>query len=476
MSAATDLAYASIVELAPSIRTGALSPVELVQVILARIDRLGALNAFLTVTAERALAQARAAEREIAAGRYRGPLHGIPVSLKDLIDTRGIRTTCGSRILSDRVPAQDAAVAERLEAAGAILLGKNAMHEFAFGVTNDNPHYGPTRNPWDVDRIPGGSSGGSGSAVAAGLGPASLGTDTGGSVRIPASLCGVVGLKPSYGRVSRHGVFPLAWTLDHVGPLTRTVQDAAIVLQAIAGPDPRDPSTLGHPVPDFVAGSRRPVGDLRLAVLTDEYHGAMADDVRAAFRAALDVLTSLGLRLEPGAFPLPDEARTAAFGIILAEAASVHEDWIRDRPGDYGTETLDLLRQGLFVTAAQYLRAQKARARLLREMDRLFEPHRAFVLPTTPVVAPAIKQKTVLLAGREVEVRSTLTRFTRLINLVGLPAITVPCGFGADGLPVGLQIVGRPMDEPTVFAIARAYEEAAPWRTRRPPEAPPSEG
>lgn len=470
MTAVPDLAYASIAELAPAIRTRALSPVEIVEALLARIERFAVLNAFITVTAEVALVQARDAAREIGRGEYRGPLHGIPVSLKDLFDTRGIRTTCGSRILAEHVPSRDATVAERLRTAGAVLIGKNAMHEFAFGVSNDNPHYGPTRNPWALDRIPGGSSGGSGAAVAAGLGPASLGTDTGGSVRIPASLCGVVGLKPTYGRVSRRGVFPLAWTLDHVGPLTRTVEDAAIVLQAIAGPDPGDPSTLGHPVPDFVAGSRQPVSGLPAGVVTDEYHEAMSEDVRAQFRAALDVLASLGLHVDPVPFPLPNEARASAFAVILAEAASVHEDWVRGRPEDYGPDTLDLLRQGLFVTAAQYLRAQKVRALLLQEMNRVLGRDAVLILPSAPVAAPAIKQPTVMLAGREMEVRASLTRFTRLVNFVGLPAITVPCGFGADGLPVGLQIVGRPMDERTILAIARAYEEATPWHTRRPPE------
>ncbi len=467
-----DLAYASIAELASSIRARAVSPVELVEMFLARIERFAALNAFITVTADVALADARAAELEIGRGEYRGPLHGVPVSLKDLIDTRGIRTTSGSRILSERVATGDAAVTERLRAAGAVLLGKNALHEFAFGVTNDNPHFGPTRNPWRLDRIPGGSSGGSGAAVAAGLGPASLGTDTGGSVRIPASLCGVVGLKPTYGRVSRRGVFPLSWTLDHVGPLARTVEDAATVLQAIAGPDPGDPSTLGHPVPGFVAGLRQTLAGARVGIVTDAYHEEMTDDVRAQFRAALDVLTSLGLRAEPVPYPRPNEGRTSAFAVILAEAASIHEDWVRDRPEDYGPETLDLLRQGLFVTAAQYLRAQKVRTLLLREIEELLRPYAALVLPTTPATAPAIKQKTIALAGREVEVRSLLTRFTRLINLVGLPAISVPCGFGMDGLPVGLQIVGRPMDEQTILAIAHAYEQATPWHTRRPPELP----
>jgi len=468
----SELAYATAAELAPQIRARALSPVALVESLLARIERCRVLNAFITVTADVALAQAREAEREIAGGQYRGPLHGIPVSLKDLIDTRGTRTTCGSRILAEHVPIRDATVTMRLREAGAVLLGKNALHEFAFGVTSNNPHYGPTRNPWDIDRIPGGSSGGSGAAVAAGLGPVSLGTDTGGSIRIPAAVCGVVGLKPTYGRVSRHGVFPLSWTLDHIGPLTRSVEDAALVLRAIAGPDPADPSTLGHAVPDFYAGLGGPPRGGRLGVLDDEYHQEMTEEVRSRFRAALEVLRSLGLRLEDVPFPRPNEARAAATAVILAEAASVHEGWMRERPGDYGPETLDLLRQGAFVTASQYLRAQKVRALLLGEVDEWLAPYAAVVLPSVPTTAPPIGQRTLEVGGRQIEVRGFLTRFSRLINLVGLPAISVPCGFGDDGLPIGLQIVGRPMDEATILAIAHAYERATPWHERRPPEPP----
>jgi aspartyl-tRNA(Asn)/glutamyl-tRNA(Gln) amidotransferase subunit A len=465
----SDLGYASLAELAAQIRTRALSPVTLLDEVLARIERWGILNAFITVTAGVARAQAEEAEREIAGGRYRGPLHGIPVSLKDLIDTKGIRTTCGSRIRSDHVPSEDATVTARLQAAGAVLLGKTALHEFAYGVTTNNPHFGPTRNPWGVDRIPGGSSGGAGAAVAAGLGPASLGTDTGGSIRIPAALCGVVGLKPTYGRVSRHGVFPLSWTLDHVGPLTRTVEDAALVLQAIAGPDPRDPSTLGQSVPDFAAGLGRPLPEIRLGVLADEFHGELAGDVRTQFHAALEVLAGLGARLEEVRFPRPRESMTAQLTITLAEASSAHEHWLHDRAGDYGPETLDRLRQGQFVTATQYLRAQKVRALILQETGELLRRCTALVLPTTPIVAPAIGQTAVTIDGRPGEVRAVLSRLTRLINLVGLPAISVPCGFGEGGLPVGLQIVGSPMDEATVLGIAHAYEQATPWRHGHPP-------
>jgi aspartyl-tRNA(Asn)/glutamyl-tRNA(Gln) amidotransferase subunit A len=466
----SDLAYAPLTELSRRIRTRELSPVALLDVILDRIERCRVLNAFITVTTEVARAQAREAEREIAAGRYRGPLHGIPISLKDLIDTKGIRTTCGSRILSDRVPAEDAAVAARLHAAGAVLIGKTNLHEFAFGITTNNPHFGPCRNPWRLDRIPGGSSGGSGAAVAAGCGPVSIGTDTGGSIRIPAALCGVVGLKPTYGRVSRRGVSPLSWTLDHVGPLTRTVEDAALVLQAIAGPDPNDPSTLGQDTPDFVAGLRTSLAGIRIGVPSDEFHSEMAPDVRAQFRAALEVLDGIGLELEDVEFPRASEARTAAATVLFAEAASVHERWLPDRAAEYGAETLALLRQGAFLTATQYLRAQRVRALIASEVGTLMERVTALALPTIPIVAPAIGQSTVTLGDRPTDARGVITRFVRIINFVGLPAISVPCGFGTDGLPVGLQIVGRPNDEPTVLAIAHAYEQATPWHTRRPPE------
>jgi aspartyl-tRNA(Asn)/glutamyl-tRNA(Gln) amidotransferase subunit A len=438
--------------------------------VLARIERWRALNAFITVTADAARAQAEQAAREIAAGRYRGPLHGIPVSLKDLIDTRGIRTTSGSRVLADHVPAHDATVTTRLREAGAVLLGKTALHEFAYGVTNNNPHFGPTSNPWALDRIPGGSSGGSAAAVAAGLGCASIGTDTGGSIRIPAALCGVVGLKPSYGRVSRHGVFPLSWSLDHPGPLARSVEDAAIVLQAIAGADPRDRTTDGQMVPDFRAAVRRDVRGLRVGVLDDPYHRQVEHGVRIAFDAALDVLRGIGLRLEPVTVPRAAEAFVAQLAIIQAEAASVHERWLADRPQDYGPETLERLRQGQFVTATQYLRAQKVRGLALEEYAELFRRLDALVLPSVPAVAPRIGQATVDLDGEAVETRALMTRFSRLFNFVGAPALSVPCGFGAEGLPVGLQIAGRPMDEETVIAIGAAYERATPWHTRRPPE------
>ncbi len=468
--AAEALAYASIADLGPQIRSRALSPVDLVEAVLARIDRFDGLNAFITVTADLAREQAASSAREIAAGRYRGPLHGIPVSLKDLISTRGIRTTSGSRIHAEHVPTHDATITTRLREAGAVLIGKAALHEFAYGVTTDNPHYGPTRNPWGPDRIPGGSSGGSAAAVAAGLGPASIGTDTGGSVRLPAALCGVVGLKPTYGRASRHGVFPLAWTLDHPGPLTRSVEDAAIVLQEIAGPDPEDPTTLGQDVPDFSGTLRRPVRGLRAGVLTDPYHEDMADDVRAAFEEAVGMLRSLGVQVERVRFPRAAEASAAQTAIIMSEAASVHERWLRDRPEDYGADTRARLQRGQFLSATQYLRAQRVRALIQDEVRSLLRSCAVLVCPTVPCPAPRIGEDAVVIRGAGVKVVDVMTRFTRLWNFTGLPAISVPCGVGTGGMPLGLEVIGRAMDEATVLAVAYAYEQATPWHTRRPPE------
>ena len=464
------MAYESITGLAERLQSGELSPAALTEAALARIERWRSLNAFITVTGDLARAQAEQTGREIAAGHYRGPLHGVPVSLKDLIDTRGIRTTCGSRVLAEHVPARDATVTVRLRDAGAVLLGKAALHEFAFGITNNNAHFGPTCNPWGLDRIPGGSSGGGAAAVAAGLGAASIGTDTGGSIRIPAALCGVVGLKPSYGRVSTYGVFPLSWSLDHPGPLTRTVEDAAILLQTIAGPDPHDRTTLEQPVPDFRAAVRRDVRGLRVGILDDSYHRQVEPGVGIAFEAALEVLRGLGLRLQTVTLPHMPETFAAQLAIIQAESASVHERWLRERPGEYGPETLDRLRPGLFVTAAQYLRAQKLRALAFEEYAELFQGIDALVTPSVPAVAPRIGQDTIDLAGEILETRAVITRCSRLFNFVGAPAMSLPCGFGAGGMPVGLQIAARPMDEETVVAIGAAYERATPWHTRRPPE------
>ena len=459
-----DLAYLSIRELGRSIERRELSPVEVTRATLERIARVDrALNAFITVTADAALDAAARAERAILDGAYLGPLHGVPIGLKDLYQTRGVRTTAGTPILADWVPDEDAAAVERLAAAGAVVVGKHNLHEFAFGVTNDNPHYGPTRNPWDRARVPGGSSGGSAAAVAAGLGYAALGSDTGGSIRLPAALCGVVGLKPTYGRVSRHGVLPLAWSLDHAGPLARTVDDVAIVLGAIAGHDPRDPASADRAVPDFAAALDGRVVGVRIGVLREYLGGDVEPPVVAAVRGALETLAGLGAHLEDVSIPAADHALGASTAVMFAEAAAVHERRLAEHHERYGADVRDRLDLGARLTAVDYLKGQRAR----RVMQEAFADELGRVdliaTPTVPIVAPTFEE-----AGSDAA-RGALVRHTRLFNLLGLPACSVPCGTSPEGLPVGLQLVGRPFDEATVLRVAHAYEQQAGPSGRRPP-------
>jgi aspartyl-tRNA(Asn)/glutamyl-tRNA(Gln) amidotransferase subunit A len=459
------LAFLPITALAERLRRRELSPVEITRVYLDRIAALDPeLRAFITVTAEQALAEAAAAEREIAAGRYRGPLHGVPLAIKDLFHTAGVRTTAGSRILADFVPAEDATVVARLRAAGALSLGKTNLEEFAFGATTLNPHYGACRNPWDSARIAGGSSGGSAAAVAAGLCSAALGSDSGGSIRQPAALCGLVGLKPTYGRVSRHGVVPLSWSQDHVGPLTRTIGDAALLLGAIAGADPRDPASSAAPVPDYLDGLDAGVAGLRLGVPRDFFFERVAPEVEAAVRAAARALESLGARLEE--VPLPQAAQTVAAGtaILFAEAASYHEQWLRSRPQDYDPLVCARLRVGSALLATHYLKAQRARRLLVEQTLRLFDRVDALLTPTSAIAAPRREENVIRWPdGTEEDVRGATLRFTRPFNLLGFPAVSVPCGLAAGSLPIGLQIVGRP--------FARAYEVTRGWDEQRPPVA-----
>ncbi|HWP28714.1 MAG TPA: amidase [Chloroflexota bacterium] len=465
-----ELALLPLAALADRLRRRELSPVELTRVYLDRIAALDpTLRAFITVTAEQALAEAAAAEREIAAGQYRGPLHGIPLAFKDLFYTAGVRTTAGSRILADFVPAEDATVVARLRAAGALCLGKTNLEEFAYGATSINPHYGACRNPWDPARITGGSSGGSAAAVAAGLCAASLGTDSGGSIRQPAALCGLVGLKPTYGRVSRHGVVPLSWSQDHVGPMTRTVRDAALVLQAIAGHDPRDPASSPAPVPDYLAPLEAGVTGLRLALPRDFFFDHVDPAVEAAVRAAAGVLERQGATLEEVPFPQAAPAATAGATILFTEAAAYHEPWLRTRPQDYGPLVLARLRVGATLLATDYVKAQRARSRLVAQALALFERFDALLTPTVPIAAPRQDESVVRWPdGTEEDIRGATLRYTRPFNLLGFPALSVPCGFTPDGLPIGLQIVGRPFAEATVLRVARAYEAATTWSERRP--------
>jgi aspartyl-tRNA(Asn)/glutamyl-tRNA(Gln) amidotransferase subunit A len=460
----SELAFLSAAELGRRLARRELSPLEVVRDALARIERLDPrLNSYVLVTAERALAEARAAEAEIAAAGPRGPLHGVPIALKDIFDTAGIETAAGSKSRRGNVPDEDATVVRRLREAGAILLGKLNMHELAYGTTNDNRHYGACRNPWQPDHVPGGSSGGSGAALAAGLCYLSLGTDTGGSIRIPAAACGVVGLKPTFGRVSRHGVLPLAWSLDHVGPMSRTVEDAALLLDAIAGHDPRDPWSAAEPVDRHAGRLDDPPDGLRLGVLRSPVLDMVEPEIAAAVEAAVAKLVAQGARALDVELPHLEWAQTALHGILASEASAFHLPTLRERPGDLEPATRGALELGCLIPAVDYVNARRMQTLVRDDFAAALERVDAIVLPTLPRPPPPI--------GAEVsrEPRVAWNRLMTPINLAGLPAISVPCGMTAGGLPIGLQVVGRAWAEARVLQIARAYERVTDWHARRPP-------
>jgi aspartyl-tRNA(Asn)/glutamyl-tRNA(Gln) amidotransferase subunit A len=466
----TDLCSLEIVEVSPLLRDRKLSPVELTEAYLDRIDGLDPLlNSYIRVMPDQARSAAREAELEIGRGAWRGPLHGVPVGIKDLFDIAGVPTTMGSKILRENVASTDATVVERLKAAGAIILGKHNLHEFAFGITSENPHYGAVHNPWDLDRVPGGSSGGTAAAVAAGLCAAGLGSDTGASIRAPASFCNVVGLKPTYGRVSRAGALPLAWSLDHVGPLARSVADCTLVLQAIAGADPRDSASSAEAVPDFAADLQRGAGALRVGIPREYFFEIVEPDVKRLFEAAAAVLERLGAHVQEVSLPHVVYAQVAGNVIMSSEAAAWHSSWLRDRPHDYGSDVLLRIRGGQLVHATEYLHSQQMRALIQQDFAHAFERVQVVLSPTVPLVAPPI--------GRTQEPGGPLNLVPRVIanrttvpcNLTGMPAISVPCGLSQpDGLPVGLQIMGPAFAEPMVLRVAAAYEAATDWRRLRP--------
>lgn len=390
----------------------------------------------------------------------------MPVAIKDIVDVAGIPTTAGAHQRFHRFPQQDALLAARLRAAGAVFVGKTNLHEFAYGVTNINPHFGPTRNPWDPSCIPGGSSGGSAAAVAAGLCAAAVGTDTGGSIRIPASLCGIVGIKPTFGRVEVTGIVPLSWTLDHAGPLTRTVRDAALLLWVTAGGDGRVQPVPGPPFDGVVD---RGISGLRVGVPRSFFWERLITDVQTRAEAALGVLRRLGAVVSDVEVPHAAETGSAASLILAVEAATLHEDSIRSHPEAYGIDLRTRLERGLFVPASDYVTAQRARGFLTRECRRVLADVDVLVMPTTVTAATPIEEGTANASGVSLAMSFQLTRCTNPFNLTGLPALSVPCGFTSQGLPVGLQIVGKPWDEATVLRVGHAYEQATPWHTRRPP-------
>lgn len=434
---------------------------------LQRISRLNpTLNAFITITDDEALDQAKQACK-LLRRRPHALLLGVPLALKDVFATKGIRTTCGSKILERNVPTYDASTVRMLKDSGAVMLGKLNLHEFALGTTSENPHYGPARNPWDLRMISGGSSGGSAVAVASSLCLGSLGTDTGGSIRIPASLCGIVGLKPTYGRVSRFGVFPLSWTQDHVGILSRTVEDASLILRTIAGKDPKDPTTSDLQVPDYPSDLADMPQRIRVAILKENLSEA-DDEVQKAFFRATEELEDEGVSLTEVSFSLVDYARAINFIVMACEGYSIHEYHLKKRESDYGSDVRDRLMQGKLITARDYLKAQRLRSYITHEIRTLLKRFDLLVTPTTPITATPIGSTNLEVKGKNKIVRTLLPIFTRLYNVTGLPAISVPCGFSGKGLPIGLQIAGRPFEEGLILKAAYRYEHRTKWYRRHP--------
>ncbi len=461
----SELAYLGLAEAADMIRTRKLSPVEYTQALLERAGKLDPrTHAFIRLTPERAMDAARRAEGEAAAGKLRGPLHGVPYALKDIIDVAGLPTTCHSKVLIDNVAAADAVVTERLEAAGGVLMGKLATHEFAIGGPSFDLPWPPAVNPWGGNHFPGGSSSGSGVALAAGLALAALGTDTGGSVRNPASMCGITGLKPTYGLVSRRGVFPLAYSLDHVGPMTRTVRDNALLLQLLAGYDAQDPGSAKVAIPDYSADLERGVKGLRIGLIRHFY----AEDMQAhpeqaqATDAAADTLRGLGAEVrEVRLAPLADYAAVTRI-IICCEAFAIHRRWLAERPGDYGDLARRRILEGSAFSAADYIDAQRLRARLTR---RTLEALVGFDAALTV----SNMDPTCRIDDAEACARLYPRQARQPFNVTGQPALAMPAGFTRDGLPLSLQLVGHPFQEAMVYRIAAAYERATDWTTRHPP-------
>lgn len=465
-----ELCYLTIAEAGTLLRKRKVSPVELAHAALERIDALNPqLNAFITVTGERALREARAAEREISRGKYRGALHGIPITLKDNICTEGVRTTAGSKILEKFIPLADAEVAQKLTRAGAVLLGKTNLHEFAYGITTENPHYGPARNPWNLECMTGGSSGGSAAAVATGIGFASVGTDTGGSIRIPAALCGIVGLKPNFGRVSCKGIVPLAVTLDHAGPLARTVADAAIMLDAICECDEAEGAFYKAMRSGLKKRGKKV--QLRLGWPREYFFERVDAEIRRAIEAAVKLFETLGASAEEVSLPHISESVEPSTQIALAEALQYHESqgYFPAHAEDYGEDVRKRLEMGSAVRAVDYLKAQESREQVRADFRAAFECVDAIVAPAAPIAAPRIGENAVKLGGAAQSVRGALVRMNRPANFTGFPVISLPCGFTRSGLPIGMALHGPQWGEAKLLRIALAYEQATKWHARRPP-------
>ncbi len=450
----------TILEAARRLRTREVSAVELLDECLGRIAELNpALCAFITVTEESAREAARQADRELASGLDRGPLHGIPVAAKDVFLTRGVRTTAGSRLLADTVPDHDAAAIERLAQAGAVLVGKTNMHELAYGITSANPHFGVVRNPRDPARIPGGSSGGSAVAVAAGMALAALGSDTGGSIRIPAAFCGVVGLKPTYGRVSRFGMLPLSFSMDHAGPITSSVGDAGLMMNAIAGRDPRDPSSSGAPVEDYLPAGEGSLEGVRIGLADNFYLERVTPAARAAVERAAELAARQGAHVVRVRVPDMDAVNTIGRVLLLAEAAAALAPHLADR-ASLGDDVRALLDQGRLIPATDYVNAQRLRRLEQKKFLTLWSQVDILFTPTVPMGAPKIGETTVEIEGRQEDVRLAATRLVRGMDVLGLPALSLPCGLDPNEMPLGLQIMAPELQEKALLRVAAAMEGA----------------
>lgn len=465
----SDLTRCEVNELASLIARRETSPLEITRAYLSRIEHHnGALNAFVTLDEEGALAAAKEAEVEIQNGQYRGPLHGIPIGYKDLYETAGMRTTGGSKVLENYIPTEDATVVAKLKAAGTINLGKTNTHEFAYGPTNEVSLFGPVSNPWDRQRISGGSSGGSGAAVAGCLVPIATGSDTGGSIRIPAACCGLTGLKPTYGRVSRAGILPLCWTMDHAGPLARSALDAALFLQVVAGPDPRDDASSSLPVPDYEKALTGSVKGLRVGVPRVGFFDRAEADVVQHVDEAIAVLENLGAVLIPVDVPQIEYAADAAMAIYLAEATAYHDDTLDDRADLYSESVRTFLELGDQLLAKDYIHAQRYRTLLGKSLTEIFRNVDVLAMPGTPVTAKNMGTETALINGSEDSMMAALLRNTEPFNLSGLPAVVAPCGFDADAMPVSLQIAGPAFTEARILNVVHAYQANTDWHQRTP--------
>ncbi len=466
----TELCYLTAGQLSHLIQNKEVSPVEVTEAHLARIDALEPiLNSFITLLPDQAMATARQAEQEIQAGRYRGPLHGIPLGLKDLYFVKGVRNTSGSRIFDDFVPDFDCTIAARFKDAGAILIGKLNLHQFAYGPTGENPDYGHMHNPWDPELIAGGSSGGSGSATASGECTLTMGSDTGGSIRIPSALCGLAGLKPTYGRLSRYGLTVLSWCMDHPGPLCRTVEDCALVMNTIAGYDPKDLASVNVPVPDYTRALTGDIRGVRVGVPKEYFEVPIDPQVERVVRRAIEVLGELGARVTEVSWPMYHCAMDIATIIQRVEATAYHSELIHSKGHLLDPLVRLLMESGFFISAPDYVQAQRARTLFNRQSRDLLREVDILAGPMTPITAHKIGSTQVKVGDTFMGPRAALTQYTRPFNLNGFPAMSVPCGFSEEGLPIGLQLAGRPYDEETVLRVAHAYEQNTRWHTMRPP-------